>query len=413
VRDPLRLNVLGLPAGLQRLLRALVDADDVNTLTAMCVLLFQACRGLEKEGRATNVHALIDALQHTIKFMWGTDQVQVWVVDGGAAGGRARSRAGGGEMWTRGVGKMVVRASADDGLVGACLRSGRTIVLADGAPRDPRFAASVDSVSGGKPRVFMAAPVPSPSGGKPMGVVQVARSKRAAAFDAVDLTLLELVALKASALLSAAEKQSNVSAQHNELSSLLRVQGRLAEKSADRDDPTATDRIRMARTIEEQAREFLNVTDAKVFVCESPPLEEGWSASPDAPPRRLWSVQEDYDRETKQKWHRIGTGICWHAVKARESVATRDPYSDPRFNGNTDMNTKRSAMICVPVVNHCGQAIGALEVADDTQSDVARERLVGLTEAFAGQAAHVVEAFRRTDFVRRRAAADAARSGGR
>ena len=160
LREALRLNVLGLPAEFQQLMRALVEAQDVNSLTALSVLLFQALRGFEKESKSTNVHSLIDALQHTMKFMWNTDQVQLWVADE-----RSRTATSGTEMWTRGVGKMVVRASVDDGLVGAAFKSGEAISIDDRATADPRFSASVDAVGGGKARVFMAAPLPNPMGG--------------------------------------------------------------------------------------------------------------------------------------------------------------------------------------------------------------------------------------------------------
>jgi len=112
-----------------------------------------------------------------------------------------------------------------------------------------------------------------------------------------------------------------------------------------------------------------------------------------------------HDRKTDELWSRVaegmgtkeirfpaGAGIAGAAFANREVINIPDAYADPRFNQEVDRRTgyKTRSILCMPVVNKTGRAIGVTQVLNKFEGpfndmDIAR------LKAFSAQASVSLE----------------------
>jgi len=88
----------------------------------------------------------------------------------------------------------------------------------------------------------------------------------------------------------------------------------------------------------------------------------------------------------------LGTGIAGHVGKTGESINIPDAYQDPRFNPEFDRRTgyHTKSILCVPMKNINGEAIGAMQVLNRRTGHFLPEDEVLLT-ALASQAAVAID----------------------
>ena len=88
----------------------------------------------------------------------------------------------------------------------------------------------------------------------------------------------------------------------------------------------------------------------------------------------------------------LGTGIAGHVGKTGEIINIPDAYQDPRFNPEFDRRTgyHTKSILCVPMKNINGEAIGAMQVLNRRTGHFLPEDEVLLT-ALASQAAVAID----------------------
>lgn len=86
-------------------------------------------------------------------------------------------------------------------------------------------------------------------------------------------------------------------------------------------------------------------------------------------------------------------GLSGWVVQNVEPVIVRDVQKDPRFAGELSINTSFTTknLICVPLVNHNGKVIGALEAINKNNPEDLNEDLIPLFQTLANQAAIAIE----------------------
>ncbi len=121
------------------------------------------------------------------------------------------------------------------------------------------------------------------------------------------------------------------------------------------------------------------------------------------------------DRERNELWSKValgsdevlrfnaGVGVAGRAVTTGETINVRDAYSDPRFYGAIDGQTgyRTRNLLCVPVRNQAGEAIGAFEALNKltgvfTTRDEAALAALASHAAIAIETAQLVGELRRT-----------------
>ncbi|MDR9419792.1 SpoIIE family protein phosphatase [Gracilimonas sp.] len=86
-------------------------------------------------------------------------------------------------------------------------------------------------------------------------------------------------------------------------------------------------------------------------------------------------------------------GISGWVVQNKESVVVHDVQNDPRFGGEitNDSKFKTEELACVPLINHNGEVIGALQAINNTNGDSFSEELLPIFQTLANQAAIAIE----------------------
>lgn len=86
-------------------------------------------------------------------------------------------------------------------------------------------------------------------------------------------------------------------------------------------------------------------------------------------------------------------GLSGWVVQNVEPVVVKDVQEDPRFEGELSENSSFTTkdLICVPLVNHDGTVIGALEAINKKDPDQLTEDLIPIFQTLANQAAIAIE----------------------
>ncbi|WP_306250271.1 adenylate/guanylate cyclase domain-containing protein [Parvularcula sp. IMCC14364] len=126
------------------------------------------------------------------------------------------------ELWSfiaEGVGDKEIRFPAEQGVAGACFKSGETINVKD-AYKDERFIALVDKKTGFITQSILSMPV-STKAGRRIGVMQVLNKKSRLGFDAIDESRLRAFASQAAIALENATLFTDVMEARNYNDSIL------------------------------------------------------------------------------------------------------------------------------------------------------------------------------------------------
>lgn len=86
-------------------------------------------------------------------------------------------------------------------------------------------------------------------------------------------------------------------------------------------------------------------------------------------------------------------GLSGWVVQNVEPVVVKNVQDDPRFEGELSENSSFTTkdLICVPLVNHDGKVIGALEAINKKDPDQLTEDLIPIFQTLANQAAIAIE----------------------
>jgi len=273
-----------------------------------------------------------------------------------------------GELFTRiaqgdGVGEIRVPAGA--GIAGAVFRSGRGEIIAD-AYADARFNPGADKATGFRTRNILCCPVMGREG--PIGVVQ-ALNKRAGAFDAADVSMLEALATQAASALEYAHLLEVVERTRREEAQMLDVVNAISSE-------LKLDAL-LARIVS-VATDILHAERGSLFLY-------------DAQREQLWSrVAEGL--ETKEIRFPASAGIAGEVFTSRRVLNIPDAYQDARFNQAFDKKTgyRTRSILCVPIIDKRGACMGVVQILNKSDGPfvAADERRL---QAFASQASIALE----------------------
>ncbi len=89
----------------------------------------------------------------------------------------------------------------------------------------------------------------------------------------------------------------------------------------------------------------------------------------------------------------MGKGLVGHVAATGEVINIPEAYEDPRFNQQTDRETgyRTKSILCMPVRNHAGEILGAIQVLNKLDGEHFTENDENLLEAFISLAAISLE----------------------
>ena len=183
-----------LDLGISRVYRLVGACVGVVTgcLMGMSCLLFMDTDAADRARKATELqtifeHVVLQGKEHfqaerASLFMYDEEKDELWST---VATGKEKVMK-----------NMIIKVKADQGLLGACVKSGDAINVAD-AYKDERFDSSIDKETGFRTRSVLAMPVKDDDG-KIIGGIQMINKKLKdgsdSAFTTEDVTMLEMMA---------------------------------------------------------------------------------------------------------------------------------------------------------------------------------------------------------------------------
>jgi len=231
-----------------------------------------------------------------------------------------------------------IRFDASIGIAGSVFQSGETLII-DDAYNDPRFNHQIDLQTGYRTQTILCVPVRSRTGDV-IGVAEVL-NKRDELFTNADSALLRAFTTHMASALENIQLTERAQISIREESRIMEVTRAISSE---------LDIDRLLRKIMSISSELLEAERSTLFL-HDPAADELWSR-----------VAEGIDRNEI----RIpsGVGIAGEVFTARKPINIPDAYADPRFNQNVDRETgfKTRSILCVPVLNKHGAAIGVVQV---------------------------------------------------
>ena len=262
--------------------------------------------------------------------------------------------------------KREIRFPESAGIAGTVFVSGKPIVIPD-AYADARFNPEIDRKTGYRTRNILCAPIRTKQQ-RIIGVTQVL-NKREGDFTVDDLTLLEAITSQASAALQNAQLFEQVEKARAEETKLLEVTTAISSEL--QLEPLL---LKIMRT----TTEMLEADRSTLFLNDEKNTE-------------LWSRVAQH-METHEIRFPNHLGIAGTVFTSGETINIADAYSDDRFNPEVDKKTgyRTRSILCMPVVNKEGKAIGVTQVLNKkggpfTRVDEKRLR------AFSAQASIAIE----------------------
>ncbi len=260
-----------------------------------------------------------------------------------------------------------IRFPLDQGIAGAVLAGGEPIVLAD-PYSDPRFNQEIDRQTGFQTRNILALPIRCERTGNVIGVLEVL-NKRQGTFTPADVAALQSVTRQAAtALLNAQNFEQVQQARENE--------SRLLEMTA-----AISSELKLKPLLEkimESVSLILNCDRSTLFLHDEKRNE-------------LWS-QVALGLGGQEIRFPANRGIAGESFSTGQTINIPDAYADPRFNQEIDKKTgyRTRNILCMPVVNRHGKAIGVTQVLNKRDGAFTRLDEKKL-RTFSGQAAIAIE----------------------
>ncbi|MEQ8661560.1 MAG: GAF domain-containing protein [Gammaproteobacteria bacterium] len=231
-----------------------------------------------------------------------------------------------------------IRFPSDAGIAGSVFRSGEPAIIRD-AYADPRFNTSIDAATGYHTHNILCVPLVA-RGGAIIGVTEVL-NKRNGDFTAADCALLQAFTAHTATALEAALLDESAQASRREEARILEVTQAVSSE---------LDIEKLLRKIIGIASDLLDAERTTLFL---------------------------HDRERDELWSRVAEGMAEREIRipsnvgiagqvftSRSAVNIPDAYADDRFNPEVDRKTgfRTRSILCVPVVNKHGLAIGVMQV---------------------------------------------------
>ena len=259
-----------------------------------------------------------------------------------------------------------IRFPSDRGIAGSVFTSGEPIIIHD-AYADPRFNPEVDKRTGYRTRNILCVPLKNREG-RIIGATQVL-NKHEGDFDKDDRQMLDAITLHASGALENAKLHENVERARREEEKMLEVANAIS---------TELQLEPLLAKIMSATTELLGADRSTLFMY-------------DKKEDQLWSqVAEGVG--TKEIRFPSNAGIAGSVFTSRETLNIPDAYADARFNPEIDKKTgyKTNNMLCMPVINKAGDAIGVTQVLNKHTGpfNAADEKRL---RAFSSQAAIALE----------------------
>ena len=259
-----------------------------------------------------------------------------------------------------------IRFPSDRGIAGSVFTSGEPIIIHD-AYADPRFNPEVDKRTGYRTRNILCVPLKNRER-RIIGATQVL-NKHEGDFDKDDRQMLDAITLHASGALENAKLHENVERARREEEKMLEVANAIS---------TELQLEPLLAKIMSATTELLGADRSTLFMY-------------DKKEDQLWSqVAEGVG--TKEIRFPSNAGIAGSVFTSRETLNIPDAYADARFNPEIDKKTgyKTNNMLCMPVINKAGDAIGVTQVLNKHTGpfNAADEKRL---RAFSSQAAIALE----------------------
>ncbi len=259
-----------------------------------------------------------------------------------------------------------IRFAAGLGIAGAVFRSGVDAIVPD-VYADARFHRAVDLSTGYVTRNLMCVPVCTRRGDI-IGVTEVL-NRHDGHFSPTDAVFLRAFSTHVATAIENAQFAEQVKAAAREQSRLMDLTRAISSE---------LDIEKLLRKIIGIASELLDAERSTLFL-HDPARDELWSR-----------VAEGIDtHEIRIPSH---LGIAGECFTRRAPIVIDDAYSDPRFNPAVDRATgfRTRSILCVPVVNRHGLAVGVVQVLNRRSGGFSARDLQRL-ENLAAQSAIALE----------------------
>jgi adenylate cyclase len=231
-----------------------------------------------------------------------------------------------------------IRFPCDAGIAGAVFQSGKPEII-NNAYADARFNSAVDAETGYHTHNILCAPLRTRSGDL-IGVSEVL-NKRSGDFSTADCALLHAFTTHTAAVIEGAQLSERARDSQREEAQILEVtQAVSSELNIEK----------LLRRIIGIASDLLEAERSTLFL-HDPKTNELWSRVAEGISEREIRFPADI-------------GIAGEVFSTRRAVNIPDAYADERFNKEVDRKTgyRTRSILCVPVVNNHGIAIGVVQV---------------------------------------------------
>ena len=256
-----------------------------------------------------------------------------------------------------------IRLPDHQGLVGACHRSGESLMIND-PYRDPRFDPSTDRRSGFVTRNVLCVPIKHR--GQGIGVVQVL-NRIGGPFDTESLMSLEAIAQHTSIGFENARLYDQVMRARAQEQRLFDVTTAISQELQLKP---------LLIKVMETVTSFLGADRSTLFLYDQHRDE-------------LWSQVAQGTSEIRFPSH---LGIAGSVFKSGETVNITDAYRDGRFNPEFDLKSgyRTRTILCMPVTNKSGVTIGVIQVINKLEGVFTSQDERSLS-AFSAQASIAIE----------------------
>jgi hypothetical protein len=343
--------------------------------------------GTMEISQSTSMTELLDSLVVVTCDVLECERCTVFVVD------KHRN-----QLWSKSAAQCEsLRVPLSSGVAGHVATSGMACHIAD-VYSDSRFNPKVDALTGFRTRNMLVVPVSSfDKNGNEVEVLAVVQainkrvgsmSSKDGHFTEVDEVILKTLSSQAGMIIRQGQLEEVKLAEYNLVRQMFQMGSQLTRRCCP--DPEVMDLISIAEKVEAFCCELCQSRRSKLFVIDGPGRQ------------RMWSLGKEIDYNFRnvvvQQYSSIGSGICGQVANSGEILSLQHPYSDFRFNGNVDLDTKSLGMFCVPIRDTFGTVIAVIEVAkrttlftspqeEFTAEQVDEERVMRQTlELFATQA---------------------------
>lgn len=314
--------------------------------------LAEFIESLKSEALEQSTESVLQRLLRGLGHLTDAERVTLYLVDPKS-----------GDLWSRageGIEHRDIRISANQGIVGWVATHRELANVADAA-EDERCDRDLDERLGWRTHSVLCAPVLGRRD-EAIGVLEVV-NKRIGIFDENDESVVRVFADQAAVTVECSNLYGDVVRNHERMTALLDIATLMTQ---------AQDLATVMKEIGVELNELLGCERSTLFAYDHDAEE-------------VWSVIAT-DRETEHLRVHVSSPVAGYSAITGEIVNMHDPYNDQRFNPEFDrqrgFHTRN--VLCVPIVNRRGWAVGALQVDNKIEGNFDDED-VTILRAIASQ----------------------------